>query len=114
MDSIIGDKFVNGRRLRLATLEYASEQFPRLIYELKTNKLQISVTKILDGNRVVTLYNPNNRRDKWIILESDFIKCRDIAGRINIPMFPADTHKMTLNKILALVQLEWAGQGVPT
>jgi hypothetical protein len=76
--------------------------------------LKISTTNVLSGSRVISLWDPNNKRDKWVILESDFIKCRDIAGQIVIPLFPADTYKMTLNRILAMVQLEFAGQGVPS
>lgn len=108
MDAIVGDRFLNGRRLRPATYEYALEQFPRLIFDLKTNKLKIVNSKILSGKQAVWLHNPNVKRNKWVILESDFIKCRDIAGQVVIPLFPNETHKMILDRIAALVKLVFA------
>lgn len=106
MHSIIGDSFRNGRRVRAATLEYALEQFPRLIYKLKMSKLQVSSSKKLGGDSVFTLIDPDDR-DRWDIIESDFIKCRDIAGQVVTSLFPNDTRESVILRIKPLVRFAY-------
>jgi hypothetical protein len=105
MYSITGDTFRNGRRVRAATLEYALDQFPRLIYKLKTNKLQVSVTKRLCGC-VVFLRDPVGK-DQWSLIESDFVKCRDIAGQVITSLFPNDNYESVLLRIRSLVRFAY-------
>lgn len=114
MDSILGDYFINGRRLRSATLEFALLNFPRLIQRLKQNQLVISNQEFVGNPSVIILYNPKIRHEIWTILKSDFDLCRDIAGKIELKTFPGDNEIVALCRISSYIKTVFAGRGVPS
>lgn len=107
MDAIVGDKFVDERRLRPATLEFALQNFPPMIVDLKQGKLKIDVTGTIRGKEVVTVWRPNLIESKLTILRSDFEKCRDIARLVQIPLFISDTRDEIHERIRAHIRIEF-------
>lgn len=114
MDSIIGDFFQNGRRLRAATEEYAVSAFPRLILRLKQGRLIVSVQQTVGNPDVVASYNPSCRFESWVILKTDFDICIKILDKFVLNAFRSDNESIVLDKIRAYVKFEFAGIGVPS
>jgi hypothetical protein len=107
MDAVLGDHRVNRRLLRLATLTYALDNFPRLIYRLKQGRLFISPSTVLDGKKAFRCRNRQHRHESWIILETDFNLCRDIANRMELKIFPSDTQKVIEERIRSMVRVSF-------
>ena len=107
MDSIVGDKFVDRRRLRPATLEFALRSFPSMIVDLKQGKLQIHITGTVRGKEVITVWKSNMVESKLTILRSDFEKCRDIARKVSVPLFISDTRDDVYDRIRAHIRIEF-------
>jgi hypothetical protein len=105
MDGTLADKFSNNRRLRLASYDYAVENFPRLIVQLRLGHLIIDTPNSVEIKQVYRLYN---QLMTWTILEEDFKICKQIAEKLSIPIFPADTIKDYEDRALAFVKVEFA------
>jgi len=108
VDGILGDRVAKGRLLRLATLTYALDNFPRLIYRIKQNRARIQSTTILNGKKIFRIRDSINRHEWWVILETDFNLCRDIATEIELKIFPSDTPKTIEDNIRALVRVSFS------
>ncbi len=113
MDGTIGDYFANGRRLRPATLDYATQNFPRLILRSKQEKLSVSYQQQAGNPDVIQAISSISRFEKWVILKSDFDLCKKIADKVELRLFRSDNETVVLDKILAYVKIEFAGRGVP-
>lgn len=90
MDSIPGDFFMNGRRLRPATLEYALKNYPKVIAWIKLDKLRISAPHSCDGNDVVEIWGKKSPIYHFVMTRGDFEKCLSISKTMTIPLFPSD------------------------
>ena len=108
MDGALGDRVANERLLRPATLTYALDNFPRLIYRLKQRRLKILKTSIINAKRFFRLRDSVNKHEAWIILEVDFDKCREIAEETEIKTFPSDIQKTVEERIRALVRVSFS------
>lgn len=108
MDGIIGDHVANGRLLRLATLTYALDNFPRLIYRIKQKRIEILSSTIINGKKTFRLRDKINKYEMWIILETDYLLCRNIAAEFELKVFPSDTQKSMEEKIRALVRVTFS------
>lgn len=104
MDSILGDSFMNGRRLRPATLEYALENYPRIIAYIKLGKLSITAPHSCDGNDVVEMRGVTSPLYRIVMTRGDFDKCISIAKLMTIPLFPSDTEKDWMDRASAHVR----------
>jgi hypothetical protein len=113
MDSVIGDFFRNGRRLRPATEDFAVDNFPRLILRLKQNRLIVGLDTSVGNADLVVLRNPRIRHESWTILKSDFDVCKSIADKVSLHLFPGDNETIIMQRILGHVKVEFAGRGVP-
>lgn len=90
MDSIIGDRFVQGRKLRPATLDYALQNYPKVVVGIKLNKYRIDTYNTVEGKEIMNLVCPSSPIYDIVMLRSDFEKCRSIATKMTIPLFPSD------------------------
>lgn len=90
MDSILGDLFMQGRRVRPATLEYALANYPRIIVGIKLNKLYIDAVDACDARDLVTIWDRKSPVFRYVITRDDFDKCVLIAKQMTIPLFPSD------------------------
>lgn len=93
MDSILGDSFMNGRRLRPATLEYALQNYPRVIAYLKLGKLVVYAPRACDGRDVVEVRSKTSSVYHLVMTRGDFDKCVEISKLMTIPLFPSDVEK---------------------
>lgn len=117
LDASLGDRFTGercNRRLRPATAEYASANFPRLIIRLKQGRLIITADRAVEHSPVYTLRDRKNRHEWWRIVEADFIAVRDIAGDVELNVFPGETSRDVEDRVRARVEVEFVGRGVPT
>lgn len=112
MDAILGDRFAYGRRLRPVTLEYALKNFPRMIIDMKQGKLHVEVRGTVRGKEILRVWKPNLRESEQMILRSDFEKCRDIAKKVSIPLFPSDNFSIIEDRIRAHIRVEF-GSPIP-
>jgi hypothetical protein len=106
MDGALSDKFSNGRRMRLASHDYAVANFPEMIVQLRMGYLTIDTSNLPETKKIITLYNDQSRI--WTILKEDFDICKQIAEKISIPLFPTDIYQDYLDRALAFVQVEFA------
>jgi len=90
MDSYQGDSFMNGRRLRPATLEYALKNYPRVIAWLKLGKFDVSAPRSCDGNDVVEVRGHWKSEYHLAMTRGDYDKCLSIARIMTIPLFASD------------------------
>ena len=90
LDSYLGDRFSNGRRLRPATLCYALKNYPKVIIWLYQGVLDVDYAPSADGNDVVYVSGQGSNKGTyhWSMVLSDFNKCKKIANEITIPLFP--------------------------
>ena len=110
MDGRIGDGFVGRRKALPATHDEAVNNFPRLILGLRRNSIQIFVRGAIGEARTVTLQD-GRRVD--VLLESDFLICREIAASLPHHLFPGCSQEALESKIVSLVSSRFAGRGVP-
>jgi hypothetical protein len=108
MDGALGDRVVQDRLHRLVTLSYASDNFPRLIYRLKQRRLKLLKSTILSGKKVFHLQDLINKHEKWIILETDFDRCKEIAENVKIRGFPSDSQRIVEENIRVLVRVSFS------
>lgn len=117
LDGSLQDRFTGercNRRLRPATAEYASANFPRLIIKLKQGRLLISVDRAVEHSPVFTLRDRKDSRDWWRIVEADFLAVKEIAADVRLNIFPGESLRSTEDRIRAIVEVEFAGRGIPT
>jgi hypothetical protein len=128
MDGILGDFFLDGRRMRPATLEYALANYPRVIVGIKLNQFHINAPHACDANDVITV------RGKWALAprpgfcgvnvapfrpfyttafagpyhfamtRGDYDKCLAIAKLMTIPLFPSDVEQDWFDKAAAHIR----------
>ena len=108
MDAILGDHVSGGKLLRLVTLTYALDNFPRLIYRIKQRRIKVLSSTIINGKKTYRLQDRVNRHEAWIILEIDYVICRDIATQIELKIFPSDTQEIIEKNIKALVRVSFS------
>lgn len=95
------------RRLRPINHDYAVNNVPQIILLLKRNKLKITRSFSRENPPVMYLDYPNHIGNKWILLESDFIKIKEVAKKVDVRLFPHEREDVILNRILAYVLVEW-------
>jgi hypothetical protein len=116
LDGVLGDRFTGGKdshRFRPATLEYASANFPRLIVEMKRNRLLLSRQSSVEDPETVVLYNPGKPENRWVVLGSDWDIIKRISDNCILTLFASDTDAVIEARIRAQVELAFAGRGVP-
>lgn len=106
-----GDRFTGdplSRRLRPITLEYALLNVPRIVLLLK--RQQLSITKVQSREDLPVFFLSRNRHleDRWTLLESDFLRVKQIASQVDVSLFPSEPVESVLARIRAVVQVEWA------
>jgi hypothetical protein len=114
VDGTIGDRFLNGRRLRPATLEYALANFPKIVVKLLQGKLLVSTAKSVEDRDVVILRDVLPTMGPAVfLLREDFEICKQISTKVRLRTFPTDRLEDAEAKAAAYVRVEFAGRGVP-
>lgn len=108
MDSIIGDFFSCGRRIRPATREFAINNYPKLILRLKQNNLIISNDQSVGNANLVKLISKISKFERWHITKTDFDICKTISGEIQLKVFPSDNERTAIDKIKAYVIIRFS------
>ena len=108
MDSILGDRFMNGRRLRPATLEYALQNYPRVIVWVKLGKFSVSAPRACDGNDVVEMFGKTSPIFHLVMTRGDFDKCVAIAKAMTVPLFPSDVEQDWFDRASAYIRQSFA------
>ena len=108
MDSILGDSFMNGRRLRPATLDYALENYPRVVAWIKLGKFDVSAPRACDGNDVVEMRGRGSPVYHLVMVRRDFDKCVAIAKQMTIPLFPSDIEQDWFDRASAYIRQSFA------
>lgn len=104
MDSYLGDSFMNGRRVRPATLDYALANYPRVIVWMKTGQFLINGEQSCEGRDVVLLQGKDSPIYRLSMLRSDFEKCRSIAKLMTVPLFPSDIERDWFDRAEAYIR----------
>ncbi len=104
MDSIPGDMFMGGRRFRPATLEYALQNYPKIIVGLKLGKLSVDAPRACDGNDIVHIVSKMSPVYTWTITRCDYEKCVSIAKKMSVPLFHSDVEKNWIDMASAHVK----------
>jgi hydroxyacyl-ACP dehydratase HTD2-like protein with hotdog domain len=111
MDGTLADRFINGRRMRLASFDYAVEAFPQLIVHLLQDKLLVDIACQFETKQVITLYSKTgDKSDFFAILKEDFDLCKQIASSISMPLFPTDLNQDYIDRARAMVRVKFAGR----
>jgi hypothetical protein len=105
-DSFTGEK-VN-RLFRTATIEHVTTSYPMLVYRLKQNRLVVSVFSSVDSPEVVKAQNPNMLGESWTLLKSDFDRCKSVASKVTLGLFPTEPINVILDRIRALLIVEFS------
>ncbi len=98
------------RQLRPATHDVALASYPLFILRLLQDALSISSPVAVEGPRVLRASSARDRKGRaeiWMMLYSDFEKCKKVAGLISVPLFPTDTEADILARISARVAVEF-------
>lgn len=120
MDGSLGRQFLQGRNIAPVSTSFAVAALPSWIYGLATNNpgfagqvaVRVSVQSDSLGHRIVLL-NRNlgvAANDHLVLLYSDFIICQQIAGSLNLPLFPQETSSQVMVRISGLVQVQFANR----
>jgi hypothetical protein len=104
MDSILGDSFIGGRRMRPATLEYALDNYPHIIVWLALGRLVVLAQKSCEGRHIVEVIGKDQPVIHLSMVQSDFDKCKEIAKKMTIPLFMSDTEQDWLNRAKAYIR----------
>jgi hypothetical protein len=104
-DSFTGEK-VN-RLFRSATKEHVITSYPMLVYRLKQNKLAVSIFSSVDSPEVVRANNPLALGESWVLLKSDFDRCKSVASKVTLDLFPTEPVNIILDRIRALLVVEF-------
>ena len=108
MDSILGDSFMNGRRLRPATLDYALKNYPRVVAGIKLGKFVVSAPRSCEGNDVVEMHDRMSSVYHLVMTRGDFDKCVAIAKQMTIPLFPSDVEQDWFDRASAYIRQSFA------
>jgi len=106
-----GDRFTGEpitRRARPVTLEYAVANIPQIILLLKRRQLTVHRRMVREGPPIFYLYRPARPWERWFLLESDFLRVKQVASEVDVNLFQSDTEQDVLARIRARVQVEWA------
>lgn len=109
MDSILGDKFMNGRRMRPATLEYALANYPRVVIWMKLGKLDIFAPPSCEGNDVVEVRGKSQPIYHLVMVREDFEKCRAIAKQMTVPLFASEREQDWFDRARPLIRQAFGG-----
>lgn len=116
LEGDLGDQLTRGpcpRRQRPITLEYASANVPRIILLLKRRQLRISRRFSPERAALISLSRDLHPEDRWVLLESDFLRVKDVAADVDVSLFRSESDSDVIARIRARVEVEWAGEGVP-
>lgn len=108
MDSILGDFFMGGRRLRPATLDYALENYPRVIAGIKLGRYVVNAPRSCEGNDVVEMHDRTRPVYHFVMMRGDFDKCVSIAKQMTIPLFPSDIEQDWFDRASAYIRQSFA------
>ena len=110
MDGRIGDGFVGGRKALPATQDEAVSNFPRIVLGLRRGTIQVFVRSAVGEARTVTL---KDGRKIDVLLEADFIACRDVAASLPAHLSPASSPEALESVVVAMIKAKFGGRGVP-
>lgn len=113
MDGISDDRVVSGRLLRPVSLDFAVTTFPPYILALKLGSLQLNFSNSVGSVETVAMWVGPMQSPPLIVLRSDFDSIKKIAQQTIVRLYPSDTTADALRRIKGLVQVEFAGRGVP-
>ena len=114
--SLSGKKF-KGQLVRPATKDFAIRNFPQLIVEIALglfndqsfSSLRISVSSIISGKRLYRIYDLNRREFNYLMLQTDFDRCKKIALMLGkLPLFSSDTKRDYLARAKGMVETEFS------
>lgn len=108
-DSLTGEP-VN-RFFRPATLEHALLRYPLFVYRLKQGRLTISTAKSVEMPPVVRASVPGRREETWVMLRTDFEKCKAVAAKVDVRLFPTEPPGSVLDRIKAHLLVEFGPGG---
>ncbi len=104
-DSISG--LPGPRQLRPATREVALASYPLFVLRLKKNALKVSVPDVVEGPRILRASVPGRPSETWVMLYSDFEKCKRVASAVSVPLFATDSESDVLARISARIAVEF-------
>lgn len=111
LDGSLGDSFTGekvNRLFRTATIEHVITSYPMLVYRLKQNKLTVSIFSPADSPEVIRVQNPNMLGESWTLLKSDFDRCKSVASKITLNLFPTEPVNTILDRIRTLLIVEFS------
>ena len=103
-DGLTGEPL--NRFLRPATPEYARLRYPLFVLRLKQNALEIEVQDLADGPKVVRAHRPGRPEERWVMLWSDFERCKRVAAGFSNPFVTLD-EQAVLARIAPYVAVEF-------
>ncbi len=87
-DGLTGEP--SNRLLRPATGPQARARYPLFVLRLKQDLLQIEVQDVAEGPKVVRASRPGRAGERWVMLWTDFEKCKRVAAAFSNPFRTLD------------------------
>lgn len=104
-DSFTGEAW--NRLLRPASLEQALERYPLFVLLLKRGRLTLSFAKPAELPPVVRATVVRSPQ-RWLMLGTDFEKCKAVADRVDVRLFRTESDDSVLDRIRAHIRVEFS------
>ena len=89
------------------TIEYALLNVPRIIYLIEKKQLSIVKNSSRESAPTFTIYSNKYLEERWVFIESDFIRIKKIASLVDVSLFPSDPLNVILDRIKAVIKVKW-------
>lgn len=74
---------------------------------LKRRQLQITRRFSPENLPIFHLSRIRHQEDRWTLLESDFLRIKEVARQVDVRLFPSEDITAVLARIRARVMVEW-------
>lgn len=93
-------------------MQQALDEYPSVIQMLSLARAHVSFPSTADGVGYVIIYDITNSTHTYELRVDDYDKCMNIVRRLgSFPIFPSEPHSDIVDRIRALIRVEFADRG---